>query len=111
MSEHYGPWVDTPESSNVLRFAYALNRLRVGFNNGGEYEYFVPFYYYNGMKLASSKGKFVWNYLRKPNKPYRIVRGPFKKPIGEVARAVPYKVEPKRPRRKYGEVVLEGGEW
>jgi len=107
MSEQqYGPWVDTPESSNVLRFAYALNRLRVAFQNGSEYEYFVPFYYYNGMRLASSKGKFVWNYLRKANKPYRMVRGPFKKPIAEVRREVPYKVEPGRPRRKYGEITL-----
>jgi len=108
MSEFYGPWVDTPESSNVLRFGYALGTLRVAFQNGSQYEYFVPPYYYNGMKLASSKGKFVWNYLRRANKSYRLVRGPFKKPIGEVRREVPYKTEPGRPRRKLEEEVLRG---
>ena len=108
MSEFYGPWVDTPESSNVLRFGYALGNLRVAYKNGSQYEYFVPPYYYNGMKLAPSKGKFVWNYLRRTNKPYRLVRGPFKKPIGEVRREVPYKTEPERPRRKLGEEVLRG---
>ncbi|GAH38053.1 unnamed protein product, partial [marine sediment metagenome] len=87
-----------------------------------EYEYFVPPYYYKGMKMAKSKGKFVWNYLRRANKPYRIVKAPFKKPIGEVRREVPYKIEPERPRRKLGEEVMrepykekekkfEGEEW
>ncbi|KKN44019.1 hypothetical protein LCGC14_0697140 [marine sediment metagenome] len=108
MSEFYGPWVDTPESSNVLRFAYALAKLRVAFQNGSEYEYFVPPYYYKAMKMAPSKGKFVFNYLRKANKPYRLVRGPFKKPLGEVRREVPYKTEPGRPRRKLGEKVMRG---
>jgi len=106
MSEFYGPWVDTPESSNVLRFGYALAKLRVAFQNGSEYEYFVPPYYYKAMIMATSKGKFVWNYLRRANKPYRIVKGPFKKPIGEVRREVPYKTAPERPRRKYGEEVM-----
>lgn len=108
MSEFYGPWVNTPESSNVLRFAYALAKLIVDFKNGSEYEYFVPPFYYKGMKMALSKGKFVWNYLRKANKAYRIVRGPFKKPIGEVRREVPYRTEPGRPRRKMGEEVIRG---
>ena len=108
MSEFYGPWVDTPESSNVLRFGYALGNLIIDFQNGSEYAYFVPPYYYKGMILAPSKGKFVWNYLRRANKTYRLVRGPFKKPLGEVRREVPYKTEPGRPRRKLGEEVLRG---
>ena len=108
MSESYGPWVNTPESSNVLRFSYALGNLIVDFKNGSEYAYFVPFYYYNGMNMAKSKGKYVWNYLRRANKPYRIRRGSFKKPIGEVRREVPYRTEPERPRRKLGEEVMRG---
>jgi len=108
MSEFHGPWVNTPQSSNVLRFCYAMAKLIVDFKNGSEYGYFVPFYYYNGMKMAKSKGKFVWNYLRRANKPYRIMRGPFKKPIGEVRREVPYRTEPERPRRKFGEEVMRG---
>ena len=108
MREFHGPWVDTPESSNVLRFCYAMAKLVVDFKNGSEYFYFVPPYYYENMKNAPSKGKFVWNELRRANKPYRLVRGPWKKPIGEVKREVPYRTEPERPRRKYGEIVMRG---
>ncbi len=100
-----GPWVNTPESSNVLRFCYAMNKLIVDFQNGSEYGYFIPFYYYTKMKEAPSKGKFIWK-LRRANKPYRIMRAPFKKPIGEVKREVPYRAEPERPRRKLGEKVM-----
>lgn len=108
MSEFYGPWVNTPESSNVLRFCYAMARLVVDFKNGSEYGYFVPPSYYAAMKAAESKGKFVHNVLRKGNKAYRLMRGPFKKPIGEVRREVPYRTEPGRPRRKTGEEVVRG---
>ncbi len=122
MSEFYGPWVNTPESSNVLRFYYAMAKLVVDFKNGSEYAYFVPPSYYVAMKKAPSKGKFIHNELRKANKPYRLIRGPFGKPIGEVKREVPYRTEPERPRRKYGEEVIrepykekkkkfEGEEW
>jgi len=102
-----GPWINTPESSNVLRFCYAMAKLIVDFQNGSEYGYFVPFYYYIKMKEAESKGKFIWE-LRRANKPYRIMRAPFGKPIGEVKRAVPYRAEPGRPRRKLGEEVMRG---
>ena len=108
VEEFHGPWVNTPESSNVLRFCYAMAKLIVDFQNGSEYGYFVPPYYYWNMKKAESKGKFVWNELRRANKPYRIMRGPFEKPIGEVRREVPYKYKPERPRRKYGEELLRG---
>ena len=107
-ADYYGPWIDTPQSSNVLRFGYAFAKLRVEFKNGSGYEYFVPPYYYINMNKAESKGRFVHNELRKANVPYRIVKGPFKKPIGEVRREVPYKTAPERPRRKFGEVVMRG---
>lgn len=121
MSDFHGPWVNTPESSNVLRFCYAMAKLIVDFKNGSEYGYFVPPYRYKEMKEAPSKGKYIWE-LRRANIPYRIMRGPFTKPMGEVKRAVPYKTEPERPRRKYGEEVIrepykekekkfEGEEW
>jgi len=108
MSEFHGPWVNTPESSNVLRFCYVMAKLIVDFKNGSEYSYFVPPSYYKGMIMASSKGSFIWIYLRKANKPYRLIRGPFKKPIGEVRREVPYRTEPGRPRRKLEEEVMRG---
>ncbi|BDI54962.1 MAG: KTSC protein [Lokiarchaeia virus VerdaV4] len=107
-ADYYGPWINTPESSNVLRFCYAMAKLIVDFKNGSEYAYFVPPSYYIAMNNAPSKGRFVHNELRKANKPYRLLRGPFKKPIGEVRREVPYRTEPGRPRRKYGEEVLRG---
>jgi len=105
-ADYYGPWINTPESSNVLRFCYAMAKLIVDFKNGSEYAYFVPPSYYIAMNNAPSKGRFVHNELRKANKPYRLIRGPFKKPIGEVRREVPYRTEPGRPRRKLEEEVM-----
>ena len=55
-------WINTPESSNIGRFAYKKDRktLTVEFKNGGVYEYFdVPESIYNGMKNAPSKGQFL----------------------------------------------------
>lgn len=108
VEDYYGPWINTPESSNVLRFCYAMAKLIVDFKNGSEYAYFVPPSYYIAMNNAPSKGRFVHNELRKANKPYRLIRGPFRKPIGEVRREVPYRTEPGRPRRKLEEEVMRG---
>jgi hypothetical protein len=55
-------WIETPESSNVLKFGYdeEFNKLMVEFKNGNMYEYFdVPVLIYESMKSASSKGKFL----------------------------------------------------
>lgn len=55
-------WIDTPESSNIARFAYdGLSRiLKVEFRNGSVYDYFdVPEIVFNGMRNASSKGQYL----------------------------------------------------
>jgi hypothetical protein len=55
-------WIETPESSNIARFAYdeENNVLRVEFTSGGAYDYFdVPQQIFEGMKSASSKGQFL----------------------------------------------------
>ncbi len=55
-------WIDTPESSNVARFAYdeAGRVLKVEFKNGSVYDYFdVPDNVFNGMRSASSKGQYL----------------------------------------------------
>ena len=55
-------WIDTPESSNISRFAYSLDSqvLTVEFKNGGTYNYFdIPEIVFEQMKSASSKGQFL----------------------------------------------------
>lgn len=55
-------WVDSPESSNIARFAYgeSTHVLRVEFKNGGVYDYFdVPKSIFEAMCNAPSKGQFL----------------------------------------------------
>lgn len=55
-------WHQTPESSNIARFAYdEANRvLKIEFNNGSLYDYFdVPENAYEGMRNAPSKGQYL----------------------------------------------------
>lgn len=55
-------WIETPESSNIARFAYdeESSVLRVEFTSGGTYDYFdVPQQVFEGMKSASSKGQYL----------------------------------------------------
>jgi len=55
-------WIDTPESSNIARFAYdpVANTLVVEFLKGGIYNYFdVPEVVFEQMKTAPSKGQFL----------------------------------------------------
>ena len=55
-------WIDSPESSNITRFAYdnATQVLFVEFRNGGVYQYFdVPESVFEQMKAAPSKGQFL----------------------------------------------------
>jgi len=55
-------WVETPESSNIARFAYdaTAHVLRVEFKSGGLYDYFdVPNNIFEGMKAAPSKGQYL----------------------------------------------------
>ena len=50
-------WIDTPQSSNIVRFGYDEESrvLKVEFKNGSVYDYFdVPAQVFNGMKSASS---------------------------------------------------------
>jgi len=54
-------WVETPESSNVLRFGYSEEDhiLTVEFKKGGRYNYYdVPRNTFDQMRLAPSKGQF-----------------------------------------------------
>ncbi|EGQ60659.1 hypothetical protein GGI1_01808 [Acidithiobacillus sp. GGI-221] len=55
-------WIDTPESSNIARFAYDKQNqvLRVEFKNGGQYDYFdVPENVFEGMRNAPSRGQYL----------------------------------------------------
>lgn len=55
-------WIDTPESSNIVRFGYDDgNRiLKVEFRNGSVYDYFdIPDQVFNGMRNAPSKGQYL----------------------------------------------------
>jgi hypothetical protein len=55
-------WIETPESSNIARFAFdeASNVLRIEFKNGGQYNYFdVPEHIFEKMKSAPSKGQYL----------------------------------------------------
>lgn len=55
-------WIQTPESSNILRFKYSTDAfvLTVEFKSGGRYDYYdVPERAFEEMKAASSKGKYL----------------------------------------------------
>lgn len=55
-------WIDTPESSNITRFAYDKGSevLTIEFKKGGSYQYFeVPEAIFESMKSADSKGQFL----------------------------------------------------
>jgi len=55
-------WIDSPESSNILRFGYDENNriLGVEFKNGTLYHYYdIPETIFNAMKNAPSKGQFL----------------------------------------------------
>lgn len=54
-------WIDTPESSNIARFAYdsGSSLLNIEFKRGGCYQYFeVPEAVFESMKSADSKGQY-----------------------------------------------------
>lgn len=55
-------WIETPESSNIARFAYddTSSILKVEFKHGGLYNYFdVPLHIFDGMRNAPSKGRYL----------------------------------------------------
>ena len=55
-------WIDTPESSNIVRFAYDVQAqvLAVEFKAGSTYNYYdIPEIIFDLMKAASSKGQFL----------------------------------------------------
>jgi len=55
-------WIESPESSNIARFAYDEGScvLKVEFKNGGIYDYFdVPQHVFEGMRNAPSKGQYL----------------------------------------------------
>ena len=55
-------WIETPESSNIERFAYdeAGSMLIVDFIKGGTYNYYdVPQAIFDQMTAAPSKGQFL----------------------------------------------------
>jgi len=54
-------WIETPESSNIVRFGYERdsNVLSIEFKKGGKYQYFdVPESVFESMKVADSKGQY-----------------------------------------------------
>lgn len=55
-------WIETPQSSNIARFAYEAPSqvLTVEFKTGGTYNYFdIPDVIFEQMTVASSKGQFL----------------------------------------------------
>lgn len=55
-------WIETPQSSNIARFAYDAPSqvLAVEFKTGGTYNYFdIPDVIFEQMTAASSKGQFL----------------------------------------------------
>lgn len=55
-------WINSPESSNIARFAYDEpgSVLKVEFKNGTVYDYFdVPSHIFDSMKNAPSKGQYL----------------------------------------------------
>jgi hypothetical protein len=55
-------WIETPESSTIVRFGYDRDNqvLGVEFKSAGGYQYFdVPESVFERMRTASSKGQFL----------------------------------------------------
>lgn len=55
-------WIETPESSNIIRFGYDSQSLimTVEFKSGGTYNYFdIPEIVFEQMRNAPSKGQFL----------------------------------------------------
>jgi hypothetical protein len=55
-------WIDTPESSTIIRVGYDADALMmtVEFKNSGTYNYFdVPPAVFEGLRYAPSKGQFL----------------------------------------------------
>lgn len=55
-------WIDTPTSSNIVRYAYNVETkvLTVQFKGGGTYEYAdVPEHVFTKMKVTPSVGRFI----------------------------------------------------
>lgn len=69
--------VYTPESSNVLYVAYDDEewQMEVAYKWGGIYLYsHVPVKVWYAFQNAPSKGKFVWDEIRRPNRyPYELL--------------------------------------
>lgn len=60
-------WIETPESSNIVRFRYLSENsiLEVEFQKGGVYQYFdVPEPVFEGMRNAPSKGQYLGQYVK-----------------------------------------------
>lgn len=55
-------WIDTPESSNIVRFGYDSQAqiLVVEYKAGSTYNYYdIPEFIFQQMKAASSRGQFL----------------------------------------------------
>lgn len=55
-------WIETPESSNIVRFRYdsETSTLEIEFMKGGAYQYFdVPESEFEEMRSAASKGQYL----------------------------------------------------
>jgi hypothetical protein len=64
---------DTFFSSNVSAGAQRGNDLFIRFHNGSVYKYPNQGKRFIELQAAASKGKWVWRFLRRPNKPYEKV--------------------------------------
>jgi hypothetical protein len=60
-------WTETPQSSNVARYAYdeASRVLTVEFKNGARYNYYdVPLSVYQGLATAASTGSYLAQHVK-----------------------------------------------
>lgn len=59
-------WIETPESSNIVRFRHVDTTLTVQFKHGGAYNYYdVPVEIFEAMTTAESKGSFLATSIKK----------------------------------------------
>ncbi len=60
-------WINTPDSSNISRFAYDERNqaLKVEFKSGSTYDYLdVPEHVFDGMRSAQSKGQYLAQHVK-----------------------------------------------
>ena len=90
-------------SSNVSAAAQRGNDLIIRFHNSSIYKYPGQGKNFERLMAAASKGKWVWRFLRRPNKPYsKIGSLPLPEDTLETDEQI---IEPRRPKYKVESIV------